>query len=206
MNSGQTSTRVYDALRQQVATRAYRPGARLDPQALADAFGSSVTPVRDALHILIGEGLVETGPGEGFHVPQLDEQALKDLYDWNKDLLLAALRRQSRTPVADSGPSLEDNAATQAAMLFATIARRSGNRVHALALRWANARLHPIRLVEIEILPNAEEEVSAMAEALAASDKDALRKHVGSYHRRRKQVAAKLVRALHQVDADVPIL
>ena len=74
-----------------------RPGARIDPSEIASEFGMSVTPPRDALHMLVGEGLAEIRHGEGFFVPEIDEQGLKDLYDWNLDLILAAWRRGKPT-------------------------------------------------------------------------------------------------------------
>jgi DNA-binding GntR family transcriptional regulator len=46
---------------------------------LAEQLSASVTPVRDALNTLTGEGLVEP-PGGGFHLPPLDEPGLRDMF------------------------------------------------------------------------------------------------------------------------------
>ncbi|MGK4455738.1 GntR family transcriptional regulator, partial [Klebsiella pneumoniae] len=59
MNSGPTAERVHEALKRRIMGREFRPGDRLDPAVLAAPLSSSVTPVRDALHLLTGEGLVE---------------------------------------------------------------------------------------------------------------------------------------------------
>ncbi|UIJ44792.1 GntR family transcriptional regulator [Sphingomonas cannabina] len=205
MNSGQTSGRVYEALRLRLTGRGLRPGARLDPNLLAEEFGSSVTPVRDALHILVGEGLVETGQGEGFRLPHLDEPGLKDLYDWNGDLLLAALRRRAPVPGELSPQDIGDTAALTASVFFA-IAHRSRNQLHRLAMRWANAKLHPTRLVETDILPAIAEEVSAIADAFEAHETAAVRRMIGAYHGRRQRVAAEIVRGLYRASDDVAIL
>ncbi|EKU72452.1 GntR family transcriptional regulator [Sphingobium yanoikuyae] len=202
MTSGRTSERVYDALRRRITQRAYRPGTRLDPSELSEEFGSSVTPVRDALHILIGEGLVATGPGEGFYIPHLDEPALQDLYDWTSDLLSAALRRQRRRqpPTEQSLDNADDDAATPTAALFSAIARRSDNREHALAMRWANARLHPLRLVEAQILSDLDLELTEMMSAFAIDDITKLRKLLTNYHARRKRSAGRILRAFYTED------
>ena len=71
--AGPTAERIYEALKAYILRGAFRPGARLDPAALAESLNSSVTPVRAGLNILVGEGLVETGTGEGFHLPLVDE-------------------------------------------------------------------------------------------------------------------------------------
>ena len=92
VNSGTTSQRVLNAIRRRILARSYLPGARLDPAVLAQDLFSSITPVRDALNVLTGSGLVETGINEGFHIPNIDEPALKDLCSWNLEVLLLAIR------------------------------------------------------------------------------------------------------------------
>ena len=97
MNSGPTSERVYGALRERILANAFAPGARLDPAVLASELASSVTPVRDALHLLAGEQLVEVRPGDGFHLPHLTGPGLDDLYALNAELrLLAVFHRRRR--------------------------------------------------------------------------------------------------------------
>lgn len=54
-----TFGRVYAAIKQQLLEGAFRPGERIEPAILSDELGASVTPVRDALHRLAGERLVE---------------------------------------------------------------------------------------------------------------------------------------------------
>lgn len=51
----------------------------MNPLDLADAFGVSVTPVREALQMLDQEGLVSTKPRSGYFVTHL---TLKELLDW----------------------------------------------------------------------------------------------------------------------------
>src|SRR5690242_16727137 len=60
---GDNSMRVYDVLRQRIATRQYAPGIRLTEAEIAKEFEISRTPVRQALHRLAVEGLVEVKNG-----------------------------------------------------------------------------------------------------------------------------------------------
>jgi len=61
-----TSERVYAGLRRAVVGGRYPPGTTLNAQAIAEEFGTSIAPVRDAMHRLVGEGLIEAHHGGGF--------------------------------------------------------------------------------------------------------------------------------------------
>jgi len=78
----------------QLRKGAFRPGERLEPAAFSDKLSASVTPIRDALHRLTGERLVETPRHEGFRVPLVTETMLRHLYTWHLDLLLLAIARR----------------------------------------------------------------------------------------------------------------
>ena len=53
----------------------YAPGQRLITSELAEHLGTSLAPVREALHILAGEGLVNIRPNKGASVVAFDAQA-----------------------------------------------------------------------------------------------------------------------------------
>lgn len=78
---GDNSLRVYDVLRQRIATRQYAPGERLTEAELAREFSVSRTPVRQALHRLAVEGLVEVKNGVGIRVTEVDAAELRDIYE-----------------------------------------------------------------------------------------------------------------------------
>src|SRR3546814_4967838 len=82
MSPGATMERVYIDLKVRIMTGAYPPGTRLDPRQLARAMDASATPVRDALHRLSGERIVDSWHQEGFRQPLLTEADLVDLYEW----------------------------------------------------------------------------------------------------------------------------
>lgn len=201
MNSGATAERVYEALKARIMGREFRPGDRLDPAVLAGQLASSVTPVRDALHQLAGEDLVETRTSGGFHLPGLDEPALEDLYDWSAELVALCVRAWPRTIAPDETVGQAQDRrpiATRAGEIFLWVARRSANSEHARAVDRLNARLHAVRTVEPHVLDGTDEELAALASAATADDRDRLRRLSASYHRHRRRAAADIVRAVYR--------
>lgn len=202
MNSGATSERVYAALKDRLLANAFAPGARLDPAILASDLASSVTPVRETLHLLTGERLVETRAGDGFHLPHLTGPGLEDLYDWNADILLLSLRKRSAPLDGNAfAPSSADKGiAERTAALFGQVAARSANGEHARAAQSLNDRLNAIRTVEAAVLADIAEELAAIEAAAAANEIATLRRAIGAYHRRRRRRAFEIVRALYRHD------
>lgn len=202
MNSGATAERVHEALKRRIMSREFRPGDRLDPAVLAAPLSSSVTPVRDALHLLTGEGLVETRTSGGFHIPALDEPALKDLYDWSAELLAVAIHARPRatTVLTMRDAPGEKSIAHRTGEIFLAVARRSTNGEHPRAVDRLNARLHATRSVEPHVLGGVEEELAAIGSAAASGERDTLRRLSMSYHRRRRRAAADVVRAVYRID------
>lgn len=204
MNSGATSERVYDAIKQRILSRAFHPGERLDPAALALGLSSSITPIRDALHLLAGQGLVETGTGEGFHVPHIDEPALKDLYAWNLELLTLAIRSWPRGAWRmdgdeESDDDRTDDLARAVASLSRRIVRQSANAEHLRAVKSINDRLHALRLVEPLVIGATAGELKTLHAALADQDGPRLRRGLVDYHRPRQRKSADILRAHYRL-------
>lgn len=201
MNAGVTAERVYEAVRYRLMHREFGPGDRLDPAALAEPLAASVTPVRDALHRLTGEGLIETRTGGGFYVPQLDEPALKDLYDWAAELTALALRGWRPALAAAPDATLDsgvDTLADRSAAVFLAIGRRSHNGEHARAIARLNARLHAVRTIEPRVLHGIEEELAGLTAALGRGERGMLGRLNAAYRRRHRGVAAMIVRAAYR--------
>lgn len=194
-----TFDRVYAAIRQRLCEGAYKPGERLEPAVLADDLNASVTPVRDALHRLTGERLVDAPRHEGFRVPMLTETVLRHLYGWHRDLLLLALMKHRGTPIVDkkveSGRHLNRPYDQQNA-LFLALAKSAGNPEHVAALESATQRLEPVQRFEHTFLDETEAETTAIVQALEAGDRRALRRALVRYHRRREKIVPELLTAL----------
>lgn len=69
---------VYDQLRARIISLAVPPGATVSRAALAERFGVSQQPVREALLKLQEEGLVETFPQSATNVAKIDLQSVRE--------------------------------------------------------------------------------------------------------------------------------
>src|SRR6266545_705138 len=72
---------VLSSMREAILTAALPPGTRLRQEKLAELFGTSRIPVREALRALEYEGLVSSMPRRGFSVTQLDADDIEEVYD-----------------------------------------------------------------------------------------------------------------------------
>ena len=75
-----TADRAYRALHDRIAEGKIAPGDRLREAVLAEEFGLSRTPVREALRRLESDGLLVHEPHRGMVVRTLDHQAVTELY------------------------------------------------------------------------------------------------------------------------------
>lgn len=201
MSPGATFERVYGALKERLTGGRLVPGDHLEPAALGYELNSSVTPVRDALHRLVGERLVEAARTDGFRVPRIGEKALRHLYAWNAQLLILSGRlgafhgRALAGPDPAAGivaPSLVD--ATE--VLFLDLALGSQNAELQLAVASASDRLRPYRLVEGEYLDALPAELEGLEAAARSSDVPRLRRAIAAYHRRRERIVPDLLARL----------
>jgi DNA-binding GntR family transcriptional regulator len=78
---GLLSDRIRNALTDEIAAGVLVPGAALDEQQLADRFGASRTPVRDALRQLAVSGLVEMRPRRGVVVTRVTPERIMDMFE-----------------------------------------------------------------------------------------------------------------------------
>lgn len=74
------SERIYLELRDLIRAGELRPGQRMIEVDLAERFGVSRTPVRDALQHLIADGLISVGVRRGLVITQLDAPQIVELY------------------------------------------------------------------------------------------------------------------------------
>ncbi|TCT07704.1 GntR family transcriptional regulator [Aquabacter spiritensis] len=71
--------RAHTQLREALLAGRFEPGSALVLRQLADTFGTSITPVRDALSRLVAQRVLEQGPRNSALVPDVRANALKDL-------------------------------------------------------------------------------------------------------------------------------
>lgn len=86
------SEQIRLALTDEIAGGRLKPGALLDEQQIADRFGASRTPVREALRQLSVAGLVEIRPRRGVVVAPLTVDKLNDLFELTAEVEAMCVR------------------------------------------------------------------------------------------------------------------
>ena len=71
---------VAELLRQRIFSREMVPGSWIDELKIAEAYGISRTPLREALKVLATEGLVTMKVRRGAYVTEVNEKDLTDVY------------------------------------------------------------------------------------------------------------------------------
>ncbi|NDF80449.1 MAG: GntR family transcriptional regulator, partial [Betaproteobacteria bacterium] len=67
------------ALRHDVLSLSFMPGAKLKVEHLQQTYGLSSSPIREALNRLTEEGLVRSDERKGFRVAAVSEEDLQDI-------------------------------------------------------------------------------------------------------------------------------
>jgi len=93
---------VAELLRQRIFARELEPGSWIDEAKIAEAYGISRTPLREALKVLAAEGLVTMKVRRGAYVTEVNEKDLSDVYH-----LLALLESDAAGVVAERATEAE---------------------------------------------------------------------------------------------------
>ena len=124
---------AYDVLRDEILSLDLPPGSAIDEARLAERFGMSRTPIREALVRLAGEGLIETLPNRSAIVSPLDVLNMRPYFD------ALVLMYRVTTKLAAQRHRAEDLAAIHARQAeFAAVVRAQD----ALAMIATNAAFH----------------------------------------------------------------
>jgi DNA-binding GntR family transcriptional regulator len=75
------SDRLREAVEEEITTGKLLPGSRLDEAELAKRFKVSRTPIREALNLLLGEGLIEMRPRRGAVVARVTSHRLIEMFE-----------------------------------------------------------------------------------------------------------------------------
>jgi DNA-binding GntR family transcriptional regulator len=92
-SGGTSKNLIYKDLRRSIGMGHRKPGERLDLDELANGYGTSITPVRDALQMLNQEGLVAIKPRSGYFVTHVTLKQLRDMLELREILELASIER-----------------------------------------------------------------------------------------------------------------
>jgi DNA-binding GntR family transcriptional regulator len=189
--SRSTKKQIYAALRSEIILGHRKPGERLAVDDLKSRFGTSVTPVRDALQMLNQEELITIKPRAGYFVTWITLKELRDMLELREILEVAAVERAAETVTEEQLIELkqvhagyagdDDQAYTRYTdenrRFHFLLARASGNQELALALR----RLHD-RLARFMVMrkagKNLENIHAVLIERLEAHDVAGARKAI----------------------------
>src|SRR3954468_2911861 len=128
---------VAEQLRQRIFRRELEPGGWIDEVKIAQEFGISRTPLREALKVLAAEGLVTMKVRRGAYVTEVSETDLADVYH-----LLSLLESDAAGVVAQKAT---DEQVRELQQLHKELEAAQGNRDRFFAV---NERFH-MRLLEI---------------------------------------------------------
>ncbi|MGE0098575.1 MAG: GntR family transcriptional regulator [Hydrogenophaga sp.] len=128
---------VAELLRQRIFSRELEPGSWIDELKIAEEYGISRTPLREALKVLAAEGLVTMKVRRGAYVTEVSEKDLADVYH-----LLSLLESDAAGVVAERA-SDEEIASLQA--LHAELESAVGERDRFFAI---NEQFH-MRVLEL---------------------------------------------------------
>ncbi|WP_116244114.1 GntR family transcriptional regulator [Nocardiopsis sp. FIRDI 009] len=157
--------RVYALMREEVLSGRISPHTRLGEVRLAEHFGVSRTPVREALARLHSDGLVERREN-GFYVTVPNLAELRDLYELRVTLELRGIARAIEDPTVTHDPDIladererweklrvEPPAPDPSFVLLdedyhAALSRASGNRALTESLVSVNQRIRRVRMYD----------------------------------------------------------
>lgn len=108
--SDRTSLReqITEVLRGAVITGVMRPGELFSAPTLAEQFGVSATPVREAMLDLAKEGLIEAVRNKGFRVTEPSEAQLDDMTELRMLIEIPTYARLARTYTHEWDPRLAE--------------------------------------------------------------------------------------------------
>jgi len=106
--AGAASGRIAGQLRDEILRGDLRPGDRIRQEEVAERFGASRLPVREALRILEAEGLTEHETHKGARVPRLSQHEVEVIYQMRERLEPLAIIESLDLLTDDDRARLED--------------------------------------------------------------------------------------------------
>lgn len=177
------AVKLRDALEDEIVNGVLRPGERLDEAALAERFGVSRTPIREAFKYLVGSGLVETLPNRGTFVARIGLPQLIEMFEVMAELEGMCARLAARRIGDQEAVQLEELLQRCAAAretgdpdayyyenerFHDCIYRASHNRFLAQQARQLQMRLKPYRRLQLRVRNRAGRSLQEHRDIVAA--------------------------------------
>lgn len=197
---------VAELLRQRIFRRELEPGSWIDEVKLAQEYGISRTPLREALKVLAAEGLVTMKVRRGAYVTEVSEQDLAEVYH-----LLALLESDAAAVVAARAGDAElkdlqklhqelEGAVKNRERFFAVNERFHMRLLDIAGNRWRNQMVADLRkvmklnrhnsLLKSGRIQESLAEHAALMAALQARDAEAARERMQQHFRNGLEAAA----------------
>lgn len=163
-SSPSISSDVFNTLKERIMRWDYVPGHRFTEEGLCAEFGMSRSPIREALGMLVENGLVEKEPYRGYTVKQPDMKAIFELYDVRLALELFVVAHLVQNGIPDEVhrsllatwtaieaelPNMNQDFPAQDEAFHETLALATGNHTLVQTLRGIDERLHFVRIYDI---------------------------------------------------------
>ena len=197
---------VAELLRQRIFRRDLEPGSWIDEVKLAQEYGISRTPLREALKVLAAEGLVTMKVRRGAYVTEVSERDLAEVYH-----LLSLLESDAAAVVAERATDADlkelqtlhqelEGAIADRERFFAVNERFHMRLLEAAGNRWRNQMVADLRkvmklnrhnsLLKSGRIEESLAEHAAVMEALARRDPAAARDRMQAHFRNGLEAAA----------------
>lgn len=183
-----THDRVYRNLKDDILSGRIAPAGRLTAAQIARDYQASMTPVREAIYRLVGEGVVIMREG-GFFTTPFDPQMLADILDLSQKLLVIGLNRWNGETLPSWSPMpVDDLCAADCVQLveevFQHLFDRTDNQAISSWGRAANDRLHSLRIADCEAHRRARLECRTIFNHALQRDRTRLGRQILAHHRR----------------------
>lgn len=161
------SGKVYAVLSERILGWDYLPGHRITEEGLCAEFDVSRSPVREALHMLAENGLIERRARQGYRVKLLDFKRIDELYEFRLAIEEYVIARICREGVeegridamlaywSDLGDRLPETSGLVPAAdeeFHESLSKLTGNETLVEALVNIDQRIHFVRLADITSL------------------------------------------------------
>lgn len=199
------SERAYDALKKAIIAGTLRPGELLRERELAERYGLGRTPVREALHTLQQDGLVEAVPRAGYIVSAITTRDVNELFQLRLILETAAAELAAQNATREQLEQIKQSADFRYVYgesdSYAEFLTRNTEFHHGVAMASGNERLAEIllRLLEdLERLFNLELDVRDSAEEMVAEHVDLVSALLERDSQKARQIMADQIRSSEQ--------
>lgn len=193
------ASQLAKALEEEIATGQLQPGSRLEEVALAERFGVSRTPIREALLLLTASGLVELRPRRGAVVASVGLDRLLEMFEVMAEVeatcaRLASIRMTDTereilesqhllcAQVSDSGDS--DSYYDENAQFHALICAGAHNSFLVDEVQRLRRRLQPYRRLQLRLngrIPASLAEHAAITQSIVNGQGDLAAEHMRNH-------------------------